>query len=168
MKRLLFLMGLVGAFFLTSTASATDGDACALTADGVAITLPSKGSWIPVACIQLCDGHAAADSACTEYDFAKAPGMPDIIILEYEEESGELCGATPEYTITTGPATGGTPNYDIDTSAVTLTLIANRVIIDTATSPLDRFLFTAIADDASCAAGDVDVRMTFFNRKNLF
>jgi len=165
MKRLLFLMGLVGALLVPGTTWATDGDACALTADGAAITLPSKGSWIPVACIQLCDGKAATEE-CAEYDFADAPGMPDIIVLEYEEEVGSACGATPDITITTGPVTGQTPEYAIDTSSVVLNSTTNRVVIDTSVAPLDRFLFTTTTDDASCVAGDLDVRMTFFNRKN--
>jgi hypothetical protein len=168
MKTLLIFGGLIGALLLAPGAFAADGDECTTTVDAVAMDLPSKGSWLPQACVLLCDGKAAGDAganACTEWDFADVPGMPDLVIFEYEELAGEACNATPDLTLTTGPVTGGTPGYDLDSSAVVLNSTTNRVIVDISQAPLDRFLFVALADAAGCAAGDVDVRMTFFGRK---
>ena len=168
MKRLLFLLGLVGVLFTApGVALGADGDQC-IDSDNATIPLFSRGGWIAVACVQLCDTKVAADSACTEYDFADSPGMPDIIVLEYEENPDSAnCGATPDFTITTGPvsvvATANAPTYDISTSPVVMNAATDRVIIITEGAPLDRFLFTAIADDASC--DDVDIRMFFYNRK---
>jgi hypothetical protein len=92
--------------------------------------------------------------------------MPDLLIFEYEEKTGSSCSGTPDVTIKTGPITGGDPAYDISTSAVVLNPTTNRVIVDTSRATLDRFLFTVTADDGACAAGDLDVRMMFVNRKN--
>ena len=168
MKRLLFLLGLVGVLLAPTVGWAVDGDQCD-DSDNANIPLFTRGGWIAVSCIQLCDGKAAADSACTEYDFATRPGMPDIIVFEYEEnpDDANCGGSTPDFTLTTGPvsvvATANAPTYDISTSTIVMNAATNRVILITEGAPLDRFLFTAIADDASCT--DVDIRMFFYNRK---
>jgi len=175
MKRLLFLMGLVGALFAAMPAVATDEDGRQCQdSDNADIPLFTKGGWIPTACIQLCDTKVAADSGCTEWDFADSPGMPDMIVLEYEENPdvaspADDCDATPDYTLSTGPVTNGgitgngVPAYDIDSSTVVMNPTTNRVVIITKDNPLDRFLFVTIADDAGCT--DVDVRMFMYNRK---
>jgi len=164
MKKLLSFGGLIGAFLLTPMAFAADGDSCMSHTADAAIPLFNKGVLIPIACVQLCDAKAAADSSCTEFDFASVPGLPEILVLEYEEDPANLdCAATPDYTFTTGPITGGTPGYNIDSSAVIMNPTTNRVIVDLSQAPLDRFLFTAIADDAGCT--DVDIRMFFYTKK---
>ena len=166
MKRLLFLTGLVGALLTISGPSfGADGDGC-LTPAGTSISYGFKGDMVATACYMLCDGKASTDSTCTEWDFKDSPGMPDVIVFEYQEAAGESCSSTPDVTLTTGPVTGGTPGYDIDTSAVVLNATTDRVVIDTRLSPLDRFLFSAIADNAGCVAGDMDVRMTFYSQKS--
>jgi len=167
MKRLLFLLGLVGVLLCPCIAWAADGDAC-LNTDNAAVPLASRGSWAPIACVKLCDAKAAADSTCTEYDFNSGPGMPDLVILEYEEDPDAAnCSATPDYTFTTGPISvvglANAPTYDLDTTAVVMNPTTNRVIIITENAPLDRFLFTAIADDADCT--DVDILMFLYDRK---
>lgn len=164
MKMLLALGGLIGALLLPALSWGADGDSCQSHTADAAIPLFNKGVWIPIACVQLCDGKAAADSACTEFDFADAPGMPELIVLEYEEDPANMdCSGTPDYTFTTGPITGGTPSYAIDATAVIANPTTNRIVIDVSQAPLDRFLFTAIADDAGCT--DVDVRMFLYTRK---
>ena len=60
-------------------------------------------------------------------------------------------------------ATANAPTYDISTSTIVMNPTTNRVIIITEGAPLDRFLFTAIADAAGCT--NVDVRMFFYNKK---
>lgn len=161
MKRLLFLLGLIGVLFMVpGTAFGADGDQCDDSSDAD-IPLSTRGQWQAVACVQLCDGKAATEE-CDEYDFADSPGVPDILIFEYQDNSGN-CGGTPDLTITTGPVTGGTPSYDISSSTVVLNPTTNRIIVITEGAPLDRFLFTSLADDASC--DDLDVRMFFVNRK---
>ena len=181
MKQLLFLLGLIGVLFAPSLGLAkenkTDHTQCEEMDTDAAVPLFSRGGWIPTACILLCDGYAAADTGagCVEWDFQDSPGMPDIIVLEYEEEDSGDCGATPDFAITTGPMSNGTltnqtnasyagdPAYEIDATAVVLNATTNRVIILTKDAPLDRYLFTNVTDEASCT--DVDIRMFFFNRK---
>ena len=81
MKRLLTLGALFGGLLLFPGLSfSADGDRCVDT-DGNEVPLASRGKWAPIACIQLCDGKAAADSACTEWDFNNPPGMPDMLII---------------------------------------------------------------------------------------
>ena len=167
MKRLLFLLGLVGVLIVPTCGWAADGDACTDT-DGTAITLASRGSWVPVSCVLLCNAKAAADSACTEYDFNAVGGMPDIVIFEYEEDPDAAnCSATPDFTITTGPisvvALANAPTYALDSTAVVLNSTDNRVIVLNESGLLDRFIFTAIADDADCT--DVDILMFLYNHK---
>jgi hypothetical protein len=166
MKMLLIFGGLIGALLLAPGAFAADGDQCENPSDAN-IPLFTKGNWIPVACVNLCDNYAgAADAACDEWDFADTPGMPDIIVLEYDDNGGDCGGFSPDFTFQTGPITGGTPAYDIDSSTVVLNTTTDRIIIITEDGPLDRFLFTTVADDDDCT--DVDVRMFFYNRKTGF
>ena len=167
MKQLLFLLGLVGVLIVPTCGWAADGDACVDT-DNNAVPLANRGPWVPVTCIQLCDTKVAADSACTEFDFNSVGGMPDLIIFEYEENPDSAnCGATPDFTITTGPisvvALANAPTYALDSTAVVLNSTDNRVIIRSEAGLLDRFIFTAIADDASC--DDVDILMFLYNRR---
>lgn len=170
MRRLLMFGGLLGAFLLAPAAFGADGRQCQ-DSDNNDIPLRTLNNWIPVGCIQLCDGKAEADSGCTEWDFANYPGLPDILILEYEEDPDNAnCSGTPDYTIKTGPVTnGGTtgdgvPAYDLETAAVVLNPTTDRVVIVTKDAPLDRFLFTTILDDADCT--NVDVRMFMYDRKS--
>jgi hypothetical protein len=169
MKRLFILGGLIGAFLLSFPAfgDVDDGRECQDSADAD-IPLGHRSGWIAEACVQLCDTKKAADSYCTEWDFNDVPGMPEIIVFEYEENDGG-CNATPDFTITTGPisnggtAAAGDPAYDIGSTALILNSTTNRIVIITEDAPPDRFLFTAIGDDTNCT--DVDIRMFFYNRK---
>jgi hypothetical protein len=164
MKRILSLMGFLGALLLSSVAFGADGDECDSHVSDARIPLARTGNWAPTVCIQLCDDKAASHSACDEWDFNDTGGMPDIIVLEYEEDPSNMdCSGTPDYTFTTGPITGGVPSYAIDTTALVMNPTTNRVIIVTKDSVMDRFLFTAIADDGACT--DVDIRMFLYNRK---
>ena len=166
MKRLLFLTGLVGALLIASGPSyGADGDSCLSIADA-SLNFGFKGDMVATACYMLCDGPATGTSSCTEWDFRTSPGMPDVIVFEYQQKAVVSCAATPDITLTTGPLTGGTPGYDLDTSAVVLNSTTDRVVIDTRLAPMDRFLFATIADNTDCAAGDMDVRMTFYSQKS--
>lgn len=136
---------------------AADGGDCDSDVDKLA-----KGNWKTQTCVQLCDGKAAADSSCTEWNFNSSGGMPDQVILEYEDVGAD-CSATPEYTFTTGPTTGGSPSYNFDTTAVVITPTVNRITIIIKEGSLNTYLFTAIADDADCT--DVDIRMYLVNRE---
>ena len=144
---------------------AADGDACA--GHGVTtVTKLTRGVYKELSCVQLCDGKAAADSSCTQYDMNSVAGTPDLIVFEYQEDpSNEDCAATPDFTITTGPISGGAPAYDLDSPAVVLNSATNRVVLSMASAVVDRYLFTAIADDASCT--DVDIRMHLLVKDQL-
>ena len=165
MGRLTILGGLIGALLLLAPpVFAADGDTCMSHTADAAIPLWSGGFWTPLACVQLCDGKAAADSACAEFDFETAPGLAEVIVFEYEEDPANLdCSATPTYTITTGPITGGAPSYSWDTSAVVMNPTDNRLMVDVSGAMLDRFINVAITDDAGCT--DVDVRLFFYGSK---
>jgi hypothetical protein len=167
MKMLLTLGGLIGALFLAPGAFAADGDSCQSHTADASIPLFNKGVWIPIACVQLCDGKAFGDAgagACTEFDFASVPGMPELVVFEYEEDPANPdCGATPDFTFTTGPIAGGTPAYDIDSSPLILNPTTDKIIVDLSRVPMDRFLFTALGDAATCS--DLDVRLFFYTRK---
>lgn len=178
MRRLLFLGGLLGAFLLAPSAFGADGDECK-GHDGVEIKGWTKGPWIPLRCVQLCDGKLEADDTddCTEYDFGDSPGMPDLIVIEYEEDAettvdgASACDSAPDITITTGPiSTGGTsgdyPEYSPEATALILNPTVNRILINTETSHLDQYLFLELNDLSACSNGGVDVRMFLNARKN--
>lgn len=141
----------------------TDGVICEDSSDA-RIPLQDLGSWKATGCYNVCDGYAAADTgaACNEWDFDRGPGMPDIMVFEYEDIGGD-CGATPDFTITTGPVTGGSPNYDISTSAVVVNTTTDRIAVIIKDAMLNRFLFFAVTDEASCT--DVDIRMFTYEKK---
>ena len=161
MKRLLFLLGLVGALCLLPTVSfGADGDECVSSANAD-IPVGTRGTWQVAACVQVCDAKNATEE-CAEYDFSNSPGIPDILIFEYED-SDNSCSSTVDITISTGHITGGTPSYTLDVSAVVLTEATGRIILITEDYPPDRFLFFSTADDADC--DDLDVRMFMYNRK---
>lgn len=148
------------ALVVPATSWAADGDAC--DSDTGLIT---TGAWRHVACINVCDGKAAADSSCTEFDLDSS-GMPDIIVFEREDVGADCTDpGGPTITITTGPVTGGSPSYDLDTSTVVLNDTTERVVISTKDAIVDRYLFFATSDDTACT--DVDVRMYLFNRGEL-
>ena len=159
MKRLLYILGLVGALsFLPSPALADDGDACK-DSSGNKLSLGSKGAWVTTNCIQVCDGKAATEE-CADYDFYGAPGMPDLLVLEYEMIAG--CTSTPDITITTASISG--VEYGPSSSALVLNSVTNRILIKTADGSLSRYIAFSTADDANCT--DIDVRMFFKSRKN--
>jgi len=162
MERLLFLLGLVGALLIPGLGWSADGDQCK-DSSGDPIPLFNKGTWIAITCIQLCDNYVGTDSSCDEWDFNDTPGMPDIVVFEYEDIGGD-CAATPDFTLGTGPISGGTPSYDSDDSAVVLNSTTDRVLLITKDFPLDRFLFTSVADDTDCT--NIDIRMFFYNQKS--
>jgi hypothetical protein len=183
MKRLCFIVGLIGALLFPTLSLAkevkTDHTPCEEMDTDAAVPLWTKGQWIATACILLCDGYAAADTGagCVEWDFNDFPGMPDMIILEYEQESDDDCGANvPQFTIATGPMSNGTltsqtnasyvgdPTYEIGSSAVVIDETNPRVTILTETAPLDRYIFvTQTGTDTNCT--DIDIRMFFYSRK---
>jgi len=149
----------VGALLVPGVSLADDGDSC--DADTGRIT---NGIWATVVCVNLCDGKAAADSTCTEWDF-NSGGMPDVIILEREDVGADCTDAGgPTFTFTTGPTTGGSPSYVPDTSAVVLNDTTDRLVIVTKDATLSRYLFTAVSDDTTCT--DVDVRMYLMSRED--
>ncbi len=158
MKTLIFLMALL----LPAVAWGADGGACAGHGT-TTIAKITRGAWTEVSCIQLCDTKLAANSSCTEFDM-NSVGMPDLIVFEFQEDpSNEDCSATPDFTITTGPITGGAPAHDMDTSAVVLNSSTTRVVMDMSRAIVDRYLFTAITDDADCT--DVDIYMHLLKRR---
>jgi hypothetical protein len=181
MNRILSLIGFFGALLLPLAAFGADGDACK-SHDGVEIEGWTRGPWIPLKCVQVCDGKVAADDdddgtpECADYDFGAGPGMPDVIVLEYDVDNvaagGEhSCSSTPDITVTTGPiALGGVdddyPEYSPDTTAVVLNSTTDRVLINTELAHLDRYLFFELEDAAACANGGIDIRMFLYNRKN--
>lgn len=140
-----------------------DGDVCDADTDQF-----RRGAYTTVGCFQLCDTKVAANSSCTEFDLnatstaGRRVGSSDLIVFEYEE-NGSDCTATPDFTITTGPVTGGAPLYDLDTTPVILNSTVNRVVLDMSRAPTDRYLFTAILDDADCT--DVDIRMYLLDHR---
>ena len=154
MKLALFWMGVLS-LLLAPTALAADGDAC-----DSGIGKITRGRHQTVVCVNLCDTKVAANSSCADFDM-NTVGMPDQIVFEYEENGVATCSGTPDFAITTGPITGGTPSYELDATAVVLNPTTNRVIVDARTAVLDRWLFTAITDDAACL--DVDIRMYLIN-----
>ncbi len=160
MKRLYLTIGLIGALLFPTLSLAADGDPCVTSADA-AMPFGSNGQWRVVACIQVCDAKNATEE-CAEYDFGSGPGIPDVIIFEYED-SDNTCSSTVDITISTGPVTGGTPSYTLDVSAVVLTEALGRVVLISKDYPPDRYLFFSTADDASC--DDLDVRMFLLDRK---
>ena len=88
MKLLSFLVGVL--VLLPSLALGADGDSC--DSDTGKLT---HGNYKTQACVNLCDGKAAADSNCgTSYDLDDAGGIPDLIIFEYEDVGAD-CSSTP-------------------------------------------------------------------------
>ncbi len=166
MKQLQLSMGLLGALLLfPSVAWGADGDTCA-GHGAVTIDKVSSGAYKEIACIQLCDEKAGADSSCLIYDFDDI-GMPDILVFEFEEDPANLdCQAfTPDITITTSPSSTGAPAYTPASSDLILNNVTDRIVLITAEAPLDRYLVTAITDDDTCT--DFDVRMHMLNRSFL-
>lgn len=121
----------------------------------------TRGQWQTVVCYNLCDTAIATDTACTVFDL-NSTGISDTLIIEMEIEgaipsaAGD-CNAVPTATITTSPNATGVPAYDISTTAVVLDDSPSRVVIDTQSASLDRYLSVALATMTGCT--DVDVRM---------
>lgn len=143
------------AFATTSTTANCDSD--------IGLLPYQKGRFQTAVCKNLCNKVIATDTVCTELDF-NSYGMPDLIVLEREENSGACSDpGGPTFTLTTGPVTGGTPSYDIDSSTVVLNDTTDRVIIDNSTGVLDRYLFTAVSDVTGCTDEDLRIYMIYYH-----
>ena len=137
-------------------AYAADGDDCG-------ISLASKGSWRTEKCMLICDDRDTTVGACTVFD-TNDFGISDAMIIDWEDTTGN-CSAQPEITITTSHQSDGTPSTGISTSAVVLDDDPVRVVIDTQTGAIDRYLVATMGGDLAACDG-VDVRIFFVNRRN--
>lgn len=155
MRKILILLGFL---LFASSAQAADGASCDSDVNKV-----SRGPWVDLYCINVCDDADSTDSSCTEVDLQNA-GRPDVLRFEREDVGADCTDpGGPVITITTGPTTGGSPSYALDTTTVVLNDTVEAVNVIMMDMPSSRYLFFTLSSMTACT--DVDVRMTAMKRR---